>query len=57
MLCFAAFNQRTTPEVPGVVSRAAADLTKDPQRSGEASASLLATCPPGSRRARREDRV
>lgn len=31
MLRFAAFNQRTTPEVPGVVLRVAADLTKDPQ--------------------------
>lgn len=31
MLRFAAFNQRTTPEVLGIVSRVAADLTKDPQ--------------------------
>lgn len=28
---FAAFNQRTTPELNGTVSRLAADLTKDPQ--------------------------
>jgi HlyD family secretion protein len=31
ILRFSAFNQRTTPEVFGEVSRVAADITKDPQ--------------------------
>ncbi|HXG78991.1 MAG TPA: HlyD family type I secretion periplasmic adaptor subunit [Methyloceanibacter sp.] len=30
-LHFSAFNTRTTPEIPGAVSRIAADLTQDPQ--------------------------
>lgn len=31
MLRFAAFNQRTTPEIPGIVVRVAADLTRETQ--------------------------
>lgn len=31
MLRFSAFNQRVTPEIPGHVTRVAADLSKDPQ--------------------------
>ncbi|GJD46019.1 Type I secretion system membrane fusion protein PrsE [Methylobacterium cerastii] len=31
MLRFSAFNQRTTPEVEGVVSRISADVTTDPK--------------------------
>jgi HlyD family secretion protein len=31
VLRFPAFNQRTTPEIPGTISRIAADLSRDPQ--------------------------
>lgn len=31
VLRFPAFNQRTTPELPGMITRVAADLSRDPQ--------------------------
>ena len=50
VLRFSAFNQRTTPELNGVVSRVSADLTTD-QRTGAA-----ATTPSASRSPRRRSR-
>ena len=49
VLRFSAFNQRTTPELNGVVSRVSADLTTD-QRTG------AATTPSASRSPRRRSR-
>lgn len=48
VLRFSAFNQRTTPEVKGTVSRVAADLTKEPQ-TGAAYYVARIAIPPGER--------
>ena len=44
VLRFSAFNQRTTPELNGVVSRVSADLTTD-QRTGAAYYTVRITLP------------
>ena len=45
LLRFSAFNQRTTPEVNGIVSRVSADLTND-QRTGASYYTVRITLPP-----------
>ena len=49
---FSAFNQRTTPQLEGVVSYVSADLNHDRQRnsSGAAYYTVRVTLPPGERR-------
>jgi HlyD family secretion protein len=45
VLRFSAFNQRTTPEVNGVISRISGDLTNDP-RTGASYYTVRITLPP-----------
>ena len=45
MLRFSAFNQRTTPEINGTVTRISADITTD-QRTGQSYYTIRIAMPP-----------